>query len=210
MTTEASERPGSAERPSQAAAIMRRAEAVFARQGYHGTTVRQLSREAGISQPLIYHYFPSKHDLLETIMNDAVDFLVRNIEAALESSPPDPAAQLASLVATHVLHEVSHQRSSFVANTELRSLDEPARGRFIAKRDHVQGIYDRVVLTAVESGVARTPYPKDTARAIATMCTAVSTWFRKGGALSADEVAQRYSTMALFTAGIEPEGGMPK
>lgn len=44
--------------------IVRAAVKLFAEQGYHGTTVAQIARDAGISAGLVYQYFREKDDLL--------------------------------------------------------------------------------------------------------------------------------------------------
>jgi len=43
----------------------------FAKHGYRGTTTKRLAAEAGVSEGLFYHYFPSKRRLL-TVIRDRV------------------------------------------------------------------------------------------------------------------------------------------
>ena len=45
---------------------------LFARQGYHRTSIEQIARHAGVSKGLIYNYFDTKVDLLRHIMDDAM------------------------------------------------------------------------------------------------------------------------------------------
>ncbi len=45
-------------------AILDAAYEQFSRNGYHGTRVKAIAREAGVSEGLIYHHFNSKYDLL--------------------------------------------------------------------------------------------------------------------------------------------------
>ena len=47
--------------------ILRAAITVFARSGYHTSRVSDVAKEAGVAYGLVYHYFGSKEDLLETI-----------------------------------------------------------------------------------------------------------------------------------------------
>src|SRR6266540_1947860 len=42
--------------------------AVFAEKGVDGATVKDLSEAAGVAQGLLYHYFPSKEDLLRAAL----------------------------------------------------------------------------------------------------------------------------------------------
>jgi AcrR family transcriptional regulator len=44
--------------------IMEAAADVFSRRGYHGATIRQIARRAGLAEGTVYLYFPSKRDVL--------------------------------------------------------------------------------------------------------------------------------------------------
>jgi AcrR family transcriptional regulator len=48
--------------------IMQAALELFAREGYHSSSVARIARFAGISKGLLYNYFSSKEDLLDSIM----------------------------------------------------------------------------------------------------------------------------------------------
>ncbi len=43
---------------------------VFARQGYHASRVGDITAEAGVAHGLLYHYFSSKDEVLETIFRE--------------------------------------------------------------------------------------------------------------------------------------------
>lgn len=42
---------------------------LFVERGYYGTKTSQISRRAGISEGLLFHYFPTKETLLEELVN---------------------------------------------------------------------------------------------------------------------------------------------
>lgn len=42
---------------------------LFVERGYYGTKTNQISRRAGISEGLLFHYFPTKEILLEELVN---------------------------------------------------------------------------------------------------------------------------------------------
>jgi len=62
---------------------------VFARKGYHTSRVGDIAEEAGVAHGLLYHYFRSKEELLETIFRetwrDVLD-AVRAVEETDESA----------------------------------------------------------------------------------------------------------------------------
>ena len=50
--------------------ILDAAVRVFARKGYHTSRVGDIAEEAGVAHGLIYHYFSSKEEVLETIFRE--------------------------------------------------------------------------------------------------------------------------------------------
>jgi AcrR family transcriptional regulator len=64
-------------RQQQAAArreqILRTALKLFAAQGFDATSTRQIAKEAGIAEGLIFHYFPTKASLLTAILTDRLE-----------------------------------------------------------------------------------------------------------------------------------------
>ena len=49
--------------------IIQAALDLFVERGYYGTKTSQISRRAGISEGLLFHYFPTKEILLEELIN---------------------------------------------------------------------------------------------------------------------------------------------
>ena len=50
--------------------ILRASLHLFAEKGFHGTSMRDIAREAEITEGLIYHYFASKRDLFRAIIEE--------------------------------------------------------------------------------------------------------------------------------------------
>jgi len=60
-------------------AILDAAVRVFARQGFHGTRVADIADEAGVAYGLVYHYFKSKDEVLNTLFQDRWSVLLQAI-----------------------------------------------------------------------------------------------------------------------------------
>jgi AcrR family transcriptional regulator len=45
---------------------------LFARRGYHTTSISDIAKAAGVSKGLMYHYYKGKEDLLESIVNGLI------------------------------------------------------------------------------------------------------------------------------------------
>lgn len=80
-------------RQKSTAAIKTAAMELFARNGYHSTSISQIAREAGVSKGLLYNYFESKEALLHDIIMEAVE-LGEQMMGQVISSDADAAEQL--------------------------------------------------------------------------------------------------------------------
>jgi len=53
--------------------ILETALSLFAERGFDATSTRQIAKEAGIAEGLIFHYFPTKASLLTAILEDRLE-----------------------------------------------------------------------------------------------------------------------------------------
>jgi AcrR family transcriptional regulator len=70
------------------------AEAVLAREGAGGTSVRAICAEAGVSPGLLRHYFEGVDELIARAYEAVGQRIDAALEAALAAAPPDPRARL--------------------------------------------------------------------------------------------------------------------
>jgi len=72
---------------------------VLARNGYHGTTVSQIAKAAGVADGTLYLYFENKDDLLLKIIHERTGQFIEDGRAILESieSPMDRLHKFAEL-----------------------------------------------------------------------------------------------------------------
>lgn len=71
--------------------MMQAAVRVFAEQGYHAATVRDIVDEAGVAIGTFYFYFPDKETLFVHLFDETANFLIKAIDQAMssKSSLPD-------------------------------------------------------------------------------------------------------------------------
>ncbi|MBX7265809.1 TetR family transcriptional regulator [Micromonospora sp. Llam7] len=189
-------------RPLELSRILDAALQAFYEHGYHGTTTRDLARRAGLSVPGVYHYYPSKQDILFDLMTVIIDELLIHSRQALATAPADPRSQFDALVESLLRFHMYRRTGAMVSTAELRSLEPDNRARYVAKRDEQQRMLDGVILDGVRDGVCTTPYPKDASRAIASLCVGVASWYRPDGTLPVDALLDRYLLIARSIVGI--------
>jgi TetR/AcrR family transcriptional regulator, fatty acid metabolism regulator protein len=68
--------------------ILEAAVRAFAKKGYHACRVGEIAEEAGVAYGLVYHYFGSKEEVLQTIFRDTwTQMLARIDELEAEGDP---------------------------------------------------------------------------------------------------------------------------
>jgi AcrR family transcriptional regulator len=67
--------------------LLGRATELFATHGYDELTMAKIAREAGVSKPLLYHYFPNKRDLFEAVLAQGAEEHLARLRTD-ENRPP--------------------------------------------------------------------------------------------------------------------------
>ena len=127
--------------------ILDAAVRVFASKGYHTSRVGDIAEEAGVAHGLLYHYFPSKEQVLQTVFRENWGELL-DVFARIEASDATPLEQLGSIAKT--LLRAWRDRPDLVR----------VMVREVARSPHLQGQVDeigagfRVIQRVIERGQA--------------------------------------------------------
>jgi len=80
--------------------ILDAAVRVFARKGYHTSRVGDIAEEAGVAHGLLYHYFKSKDELLETIFSNTWTLMLEAISGveSLDESARETLRKVSAIV----------------------------------------------------------------------------------------------------------------
>lgn len=89
--------------------ILETALKLFARHGFDGTSTKQIAQAAGVAEGLIFHYFPSKDDLLNAVFETRHSFF-GELQSLLEGAEPKPAAEVLKELATGWLSTLRRER----------------------------------------------------------------------------------------------------
>jgi AcrR family transcriptional regulator len=170
-------------------AIVKVAAGLFAVSGFAGTSVSQLAAAANTSKSLIYHYYPSKEDILYAAMASHIDLLEADVNEVMagEATPVDRLSKLIGKFMSHYVGAADFQK---VLLNELDSLPETKRTAIVSKQ--------RAIIEAVQSILVNLEpaLSKDPARArvktmlLFGMINWTHTWFNAAGPMSAENIAE--------------------
>jgi AcrR family transcriptional regulator len=89
----------------------------FARNGFHGTSMQDVLKEAGLSAGAVYRYFPGKEDIIAAITEETFAVIRGAFEEAARMTPPPTPDVLLGRVLGGVLAGEVHglERRAFAA-----------------------------------------------------------------------------------------------
>jgi TetR/AcrR family transcriptional regulator, fatty acid metabolism regulator protein len=87
-------------------AILDAAVRVFARQGFHACRVADIADEAGVAYGLVYHYFASKDEILDTLFLERWAIMLETIRQV--DAREMPAREKLQAIAAFIIDSYSH------------------------------------------------------------------------------------------------------
>lgn len=148
--------------------ILLAAAALFAEQGFGGTSTRAIADASGIRQASLYYHFAGKDDILAELLDRSVrpsTEMARRLENAAAADPSAAAAALHALAEADValLAAVPHNIGSLYLMPEVR---DERFDTFRTQRAELQATYGRLAVRA--QTLVKTP-DRETALPAATL-----------------------------------------
>jgi len=185
-------------------AISNAAREIFAERGYHGASIRDIARRAGLSLSALYHWHSSKQDLLAALIQESTNDYFQACEDALRAAGDDPADRLSALVGAAVEWRVRRRIESEIRAREWRNLDSAHQARLDSLRRAATGLWKTIVADGVASGAFHCEHPDDARRAALAACNAISQWYDPAGEIGLPELVDHYQTICLRIVDYRP------
>ena len=173
--------------------VLRRAVEVFNRQGYDGTSMGDLARELGVGKSALYHHVPGKEALLSQALDEALDGLTVVLDRPAGTTAYE---QLRAAVRDSVRVLVEHLPAvTLLLRVRGNSEVELAALR---RRREIDDRLAALVSAAAAEGSLRADLPPDlVSRLLFGMVNSLVEWYRPGGPVDADALADALATLAF-------------
>lgn len=135
--------------------ILDAAVRVFARQGFHTCRVSDIADDAGVAYGLVYHYFSSKEQILDTLFLERWDVMLSAIAQAdaTQQAPREKLRAIASFIIDSYRHDPELMKVIIVEVTRAAN----TFGRtHLAKIREAYGQIAEIVARAQAEGTFRT------------------------------------------------------
>lgn len=187
--------------------ILERAAEVFARKGFEGASMRDLSRSTGISLAGLYHYVPSKQRILHRIQMDAFSQILQQLEARLQTVQ-DPEERVRVLIQNHLEYFLAHPLEMKVFTHEAEALEGPYRSEVAGIKRRYYDLAMELFRQLQQGGRARHVDARAAVLALFGMMNWIYTWHRPGTDPGAGELAETFTD--IFLHGALAAGSAPR
>lgn len=182
--------------------ILRAAAEVLHRNGYEATTMKSIAAQVNLTAASLYHHFKNKDFLLLNVLEVGIDYTIAKLETVAAADASN-AEKLAGMIRSHVVSVTSNVAVGAAMVFEIRAVLNVSgrigddkyvefgarRNRFFARRDYFESLFRRVIEAGMEAGEFRQVDADIVTKAILGAHNWVGAWYRDGGRLSGEEVA---------------------
>jgi AcrR family transcriptional regulator len=207
VTVDAERVPGRRGRPGHSLdSLLDAAVALFNERGYEATSVDEVATRLGVTKSAIYHHVPSKVELLRLALDRALDALFAVTSET--GATTGPAIDRLEYVVRGSVRVLTAELPFVTLLLRLRGNTEIERTALQRRRE-----FDRVVTGLVRAaeheGDVRTDVdPAVISRLLFGTVNSLTEWYRPGGDLSADDLADAVVTVTF--SGLRTQRSVPR
>lgn len=176
---------------------------IFYEQGFGRTTLDAVAQRVGMTKPFIYTHFQSKTELLAEICARGIRASMDVIDGAL-GAKGSARDKLQRFSVGFVQAVLASQKHIAIYTREEKNLAPRDREAIETLRRSFDRKLEQLLRAGVQAGEFRVIETPIAALSIGGIASWTSVWFRPGGRLSADEVAQRLGGLILALVQAEP------
>lgn len=178
--------------------ILAIAATLFAEKGVRATTVRHIADAAGILSGSLYHHFSSKEAIVDELLRTFLDELFAEYDQIVSTELP-PRDTLEQLVRASYRAIHTRRDQAAIYQDEVKHLRHLARFSYINERSRQ---FRQLWVGVLEAGKASGDFRADldtqlTFRFLRDTVWVAVRWYRPGGTLGADTVANQYLSIVL-------------
>jgi len=178
--------------------LLRIAAELFATKGFKNTTVRDIAEAAGILSGSLYHHFDSKESMVDELLRTFQDELFGKYDEIL-AGDDDARTKLERAVRVSFETIDRHPHEVAIFQNEADHLGRFERFGYLAERNAQSREFWISLLTeGVRSGALRSDLDIElTYRFIRDTVWVAVRWYRPGGKLSHEDIADQYLHILL-------------
>lgn len=186
--------------------ILEAAAQIFSEKGYHAASMQDIAQSVDLQKASLYHHFSSKQEILLSLLDQALDMLIANMQQVIEQPVPvDQKLRQAMLVYLQTM--LDHRDLAAVLLLEHRSLKPELQSRHFPRRDRFEHMWRDLIQQGMSNGLFCCVDPALAARGLLGVMNWTITWYRPDGLHRTEIIAEQFSNMFLLGLVVRPAEG---
>jgi TetR/AcrR family fatty acid metabolism transcriptional regulator len=182
--------------------IMEASLKVIAENGYHGSQISKIAKEAGVADGTIYLYFKNKEDILISLFRERLGYLIDKIKISIQDTDTADEA-LRKICTIHYTEFAQNVNLAYVTQIELRQSSLELRKEIgVAVKPYFQ-LIENIVQKGIDEQTFRPDLDTKLIRHLlfGAMDEVVTSWLISGMKFSL--TAQINKTVEFFLKGLK-------
>lgn len=172
---------------------------MFAQNGYHSTSIRDIAQELGVNQASIYYYFRNKEDMLFSLMDEAMDEALNKLEKICTIEQTSHA-KLQKILRFYIGYYAGDQDRETLLINEINSLSEEPKNILIQKQRQYVNLIRSLLIEMQDQKIIKKINPTVATFAFFGMVHYLVKWYNPNGAIGVNELTDIF--VEIFTKGI--------
>jgi AcrR family transcriptional regulator len=181
--------------------ILEQALRLFAVQGFHGSSMRELGKLVEIQPSALYVHFPSKEHVLAELARVGHEAHHAALREALLEAGSDPVGQLRDLCAANARFHATYPHLAIVVNDEMRALSRDLAGPALVLREQSLALLTSILGRGVSMGRFSITQIEVVTATIGAMGMRIPYWYSAERGISVDDLASAQAELALRMVG---------
>lgn len=177
--------------------LLGKAADLFARRGYANTTIQDIAQALGLSRSSLYHYFPSKDEVLRALIEAATAGSYGFLARLRDDTSLSAAERLRQAVLSSVARRLEGGSTMRVVERLEGDMPQELLEQFNSVRRQILQFYIDIIEAGIRSGEFRLVDTKIIAFAVLGMCNWTAWWYSPAGSRSPDQIAECMADFAL-------------
>jgi AcrR family transcriptional regulator len=178
-----------ADEGNRRAELIRAAGRLFVDKGFDATTIRDIADAVGMRSGSPFYHFKSKQDMLKSVMIEGLQAALDAQQAAV-AGLKDPEEKFRALVKSHLRIILEDHTEFPVLLYEWRALSDESRAEVIAVKDRYEAVWQPVLRDLKKAGRLGDDSKVARLMLFGALNWTVQ-WYRPGGGLTLDQIAER-------------------
>lgn len=174
--------------------ILDSAATLFATVGYPGAKLSDVAKLCGASKSMLYHYFPTKDDLLLALLTEHLDRLIADIEEVL-AGDETPKKKFAQFVETFVSKSARSRQRHVSAMNDVKFLPSDKQAPILKLQRKVTYLIGQL-LRELKPGLHDEVYAPYTMLLVG-MLNWIDLWYKPTGKMKPAELCERIARLYL-------------